>query len=645
MQDRAQQLAIVQRMIDAGESEANIAKVIQHFERPQPAKADGPQHPYAQLSQKLGDVLIGALKGGGETAINLGRMLHRVPGVSATVDAILDATMGEGDVSPEQFDAAKQYIQPTNAAQRLGKGAEQIGELLYAGGLVNTATRALPLAGRVLAEGAAGAAMNASQGQSATAGGVVGAAVPLAGRAVRSARALFAGAGANPVVRDAVEWGVQQGIPVDAATATGAPIVRAIQGAADATPLGGIVGARAKNQTDEALTAVGKRLADAVDTTPSTLLSSGESLQQGLGQRVTQEAARADDAYEALRAIEARTPVRVPVGRSVTLSAEGTPSVQTLMGDVPMAVNVGNARKLLAPVYQRMVRSADLAQPIGAEAKALKAIDRLMSSAPQGDYAPLSVVDDALSDLKAVLRSTPDQLGKGAGAMRAVVAGLDAQVMAAAKKAGPEAVKALESGRAATVRKYIAADLVDRLGAEPARAAGRLVQRNDVSLGLLRDVAKQSPETLPKLGRAVVDDLLETATKEGGFDRGAGLFERWQALGDETKALLFKPEVKRDLDRFFLLAKRIGESPNPSKSATVSIGAGSGVMTILNPATGVPLVLGAGALSKLLHSPRGAALLTSVMSTPSTSAVYPGLMSNLSRAVGLEASQAIGGGR
>lgn len=36
MQDRTQQLAIVQRMIDAGESEANIAAVIQHFKQAAP---------------------------------------------------------------------------------------------------------------------------------------------------------------------------------------------------------------------------------------------------------------------------------------------------------------------------------------------------------------------------------------------------------------------------------------------------------------------------------------------------------------------------------------------------------------------------------------------------------------------------------
>lgn len=651
MQDRAQQLAIVQRMVDAGEPEQAIASVIQHFKTPQtpttperkstgrPQTLDVAKY---HLTQNLGDLLIGALKGGGETAINLGAMLHKVPGVSALVDKLY----GQEGLSVGSFDAAKQaYTQPTNAAQSIGKGAEQVAELFGAGGVVNTATRGLGLGARVLAEGAAGAGMNAAQGQNATAGGVVGASVPVVGAGLRSARALFAGAGANPAVRDAVEWGVQQGIPVDAATATGAPIVRAIQGAADATPLGGIVASQARNQADTALTATGRRLANAVDAKPQDMLTAGESIQSGLTAKIQKASKEADDAYEALRKIESADQTRVPVGplRNLKFPDGTTLAEGTEVRRMPMAVDLGTARKVLQPVYDRMLRASELAQPMGAEAKALKAIDRLMTA--EGQYAPLSVVDDALSDLKGVLRSNPDKLGKGAGALNSVVASLDAQVMAAAKRAGPEAVKALQDGRAATVRKYIAADLSDRLGAEPARAAGKLVTRADTSVGLLRDLAKQSPESLPKVGRAVVDDLLETATQEGGFSRGAGLFEKWQTLGDETKTLLFKPNLKKDLDRFFLLAKRMGESPNPSMSGTIAMTGGSTALVFTNPATGIPLVIGAGALSKLLHSPKGAQMLTTLMGTPKSSPAYPGLMTNLSRVAGLEASQAIGGSR
>lgn len=146
----------------------------------------------------LGDVIIGALKGGGETAINLGAMLHKIPGVSEVVDKLY------GDEGSDRwFDAAKQtYTQPTNTAQSIGRGAERVAETLIPAGkvlkaskgaaglvqsLFSTGSRAasvLPTVTRMGIEGAGGAAISAAQGGDATVGGVLSAGVPLVGRAV-----------------------------------------------------------------------------------------------------------------------------------------------------------------------------------------------------------------------------------------------------------------------------------------------------------------------------------------------------------------------------------------------------------------------------------------------------------------------------
>ena len=142
----------------------------------------------------LGDVVIGALRGGGETAINLGALLHKIPGVSDVVDKIY----GQEGLSAGAFDAAKQaYTQPTNTAQTIGKGAEQVAELFVpatkvaqgargAQALVRSmlptggrAATVAPLAARVAVEGVGGAAMSAAQGGDATMGGVLSAGMPL----------------------------------------------------------------------------------------------------------------------------------------------------------------------------------------------------------------------------------------------------------------------------------------------------------------------------------------------------------------------------------------------------------------------------------------------------------------------------------
>lgn len=641
---------IVKRMIAAGQSDEDIALVISKFDSVAP-KPEKPKERQSGLAT-LGDFVIGALKGGGETAVNLGSMLHKIPGVSGLVDSLY----GQEGLSQASFPAAREALAPTNTAQSIGKGAEQFAELLAGGGVVSGATRGLRTGARILSEGVAGAGMNAAQGQSATAGGVMGAAMPAAGAAFRGARTLLRGAGANPVVRDAVEWGVRQGIPVDAATASGAPIVRAIQGAADATPLGGVVASQARNQADQALTGVGRQLAGRVNQQmggnslrgtgmvagpPQTMVSAGESIQGRLGQLVKESSDEADGAYTKLREIESVSTTMVPgkVAPNVIME-DGTRTTGHFLEAVPMAVNVKTVRERLAPIYQRMMRSAQLAQPMGAEARALKSIDRLMTS--EGDYLSLSVVDDALGDLKSALRSAPDQLGKGAGALKSTVAILDQHVIEAAKRAGPEAVAALEQGRKATIRKYVAADIAEGLGSEPAKVAGKLTARADTAVQSLRELSKVAPDELPKVGRAVIDDLLEKATQEGGFSKAQGIYADWQRLGEQTKSLLFTPDAKRDLDRFFLLAKRMGESPNPSMSGTIAMTGGSTALAFTNPATGVPLVLGAGALSKLLHSPAGVKLVTQAMAMPKTAPGYPGILSRLSRAAGLEMSQAGG---
>ena len=83
------------------------------------------------------------------------------------------------------------------------------------------------------------------------------------------------------------------------------------------------------------------------------------------------------------------------------------------------------------------------------------------------------------------------------------------------------------------------------------------------------------PRRLPQVGRAFLEELLQKATAEGGFERAAGLQADWQRLGPETKRLLFRdPAHIKDLDNFFLLAKKMGENPNPSGSGFTALQGG-----------------------------------------------------------------------
>ena len=112
--------------------------------------------------------------------------------------------------------------------------------------------------------------------------------------------------------------------------------------------------------------------------------------------------------------------------------------------------------------------------------------------------------------------------------------------------------------------------------------------------------------------------LIEKATAEGRWGHADRLFAEWQKMGAETKRLLFPDAaLVRDLDRFFLLAKKIAQNPNPSGTALTAASWSTGVgLIVFHWQTGVPMVIGTGALSKLLHSPKLARAIVRSMQTP-----------------------------
>lgn len=378
----------------------------------------------------------------------------------------------------------------------------------------------------------------------------------------------------------AVAFGQARNIPVDLATATGNRFVRGVQAMTESTPIGSVVGSRARQARGAALTRVGDDLAAAVHPVPVSPEQAGEAVQQAVKGQAAASAAAADTAYTTLRALEAKTPV---------------------------TVDIAHTKAAMQPAYDALRREAQLVPLMGDKARALTTLDRLMQ-AP--NTAPLSVADSALGDLKAVAR-VDDTFRRtvGQGVAAQTVKNLEAAVQTAARTGGRDMLQALQEGRAATVQKFQAIDLLDQLRAEPVGVFRQATYAKDAGITTLRDLARQVPAEMPKLGRAYLDDLVRTATAEGGFDRAPALARTWQNLGPQTKALLFPGRVK-DLDNFFLLAKRLAESPNPSGTATTAHSVGSLMGTFLHPTTGLPYMLTAGGIAKLLNSERGVQLLT-----------------------------------
>jgi hypothetical protein len=269
------------------------------------------------------------------------------------------------------------------------------------------------------------------------------------------------------------------------------------------------------------------------------------------------------------------------------------------MEDMALAVDLTSAKDTLAPILQRLMRKKELTGSLmGAEGRAAQALDALVNGP---DHAPLTVVDEALGDLKALARGAamPELRNKGQGLAAEAVKQLDTLVKLRAEAAGPEVLAALEGGRIATRMKYGAAEVLEMLRDEPVQVFRQAVFARDAGIEQLREVAKLAPGAMPKVGRAYVEELLDLATENGGFTRANKLLAEWGKLGDETKKLLFpNPQHRGDLDAFFRLAAKVTENVNPSGTGRIT--------TAFNLMSTVP----AYALAKVLYTPSGVRQLT-----------------------------------
>lgn len=427
----------------------------------------------------------------------------------------------------------------------------------------------------------------------------------------------------NPVERAAAEFGETRGVPVDAATQTGNPMIRGTQHAAARSLGGSGRSMKARAAQDAALERVGNELADqALPGTPVTPYQAGESVRSSLTSRMKGYAQEASGHYDDFTAIE-NLPQNTKTVRMKIPMTDSAGNTTMQMASVPMQLPVAlkAAKVPLRDLYDQMRRQMPVTQQQANPA--LHAIKNILD-AP--DYLPASMVDMDLSAIKKLARTTNATRNRSQGLAAQAVSVLETELQSALKGAGPEAAAALRRGRDATISKVRVADLVDELATEPRNIFDSAVYAKDAGVDKLRLIAKEVPSEMPKLGRAMLEDMLETATREGGFKHADRLYAQWSKLGPQTKTLLFKdPALVSDLDNFFMLAKKIGENPNPSGSGMTVLQAGTisaagGTAWLVSPtvaATGVAgQALTWNVLARLLTTRRGVKALTQGLRVP-----------------------------
>jgi hypothetical protein len=356
-------------------------------------------------------------------------------------------------------------------------------------------------------------------------------------------------------------------------------------------------------------------LANQAHPEPVTPESAGQAVPNALRKNIADLSLKEDASYA--KAWQARNDpahtYQMPVSteKVAVLDANGKPTGQmkdqTIMKAVNMPVDVRDIKAAAKPIFEEMgwMPASDRASSAG-----YQAVKNILEG---DDFIPAWQAEKGLSGLKSMARventSGVRNVSQGIGA--SLIGDLQDGINAAVANTGDEALQGLQRGRALHASKMEVADLADQLRKEPVQAFNQLTWRNDTGIDFLRKINEQAPDEMPKIGRAFIQQLFDTATKDGGFSKTQTIQGQWQNLGPQTKALLYRdPALRAGLDKFFQGAKQVAENPNPSGTAVVGSLIPGGLLMIQNPLSGTAWLLGGYAASKLLFSPRGVALLT-----------------------------------
>lgn len=271
---------------------------------------------------------------------------------------------------------------------------------------------------------------------------------------------------------------------------------------------------------------------------------------------------------------------------------------------VGLAIDLGGLQKgKLADILSALDEQREAGGGLhGSDLKTYLALKNVVKGEPVQSF---SIADDLRSQLLELSRSdNPALRSRGQGLAAKAAAELGKSIDESLAYAPAEAKQALATGRAATRAKYKLGELGKEIDREPVGVFKRITAPGDGGIKMLRRLKEATPESVPDVARAWLEERLEMMGREknGLIAHADAMYRDWSKLGRQTKSILFpSPGQAAELDNFFLLAKRLAENPNPSGTAHT--------LSVMNlgsaPAT--------YALAKVLYTKRGVQALTRVL--------------------------------
>jgi hypothetical protein len=415
----------------------------------------------------------------------------------------------------------------------------------------------------------------------------------------------------NPVEQGAVDFLRQKEVPLTPGTITGNKYVKALQATTQNSPLGAGAAAEFNRGTEAGITRVAGDLAAEAHPEPVTPESVGAAVPAKLRKNIETLGIAEDEAYQDawIGQGEPENTYEVPVRtiRKPVLDANGKPTgdiaEQTITKRVNMPVDVRDIKAMAKPIFDEMqwMPAAERASSAG-----FAALDKILKG---DDYIPAWQAEKGLSGLKTMARLTNKSgvRDAGQGIAASLIPDLQDGIDAAVAKTGDVALQGLKRGRETHAHMMEVADLAEKLRDEPVQTFNQLTWQNDTGIDFLRQIQKQAPDQMPQVGRAFIQQLIDKASREGGFTKTRGILDRWNDLGPETKKILFPdPELRDSIGKFLKGADMVAQNPNPSGTALVQ------AANSVNPLRWVAGWLG----SKAFFTPKGIAMLTEKLQTP-----------------------------
>lgn len=360
-------------------------------------------------------------------------------------------------------------------------------------------------------------------------------------------------------VAELVKFADEHGIPLSAAARSGIERIRQWQ-ARTATSK---TAQRSQAATQGGLTRTAEELRGPQPQAPEagppkTREGAARGVVQELRTRKAEHARGESAAYTQLEEIEAANQEEVTTGTkridTGLFDERGRPITreERLTEKIGLPVNLKPAKGRLRPLVATIEQQ--LPPALREQSVGLQGLRNLVD-AP--DTVSATVADGYLSAVKTLLREGINP--KSRRLLRAALDEVSPAVDQAVERAGPEAVKALAEGRSLTRAKYAVERTMrllrvpkeEEFPLEPLRLFRKLTAPGDVNIGILERVRTQVPDSIPAVGRAVLEGLFDTALgRDGKLDPAAAL-KAWGRVGDATKKILFKPEQVTELNQFF----------------------------------------------------------------------------------------------